>query len=108
TACLKVKKKEINIASPDSTYSKKEKNTREDIERIDVNGDLYALPDKNKSTKKINGLNYMDPSRLVSGSQDGNESQAQSGQPTEYAEVVGVIKPAPKKTQKEKMNASIK
>jgi hypothetical protein len=53
-------------------------------------------------------LNYMDPSRLVSSSQDRNESQGQSGQPTEYAEVVGVMKPAPKKSRKKKMNASIK
>ena len=53
-------------------------------------------------------LNYMDPSRLVSSSQDRNENQGQSGQPTEYAEVVGVMKPAPKKSRKKKMNASIK
>ena len=44
----------------------------------------------------------MDPSRLISGSQDGNESQAQSGQPTEYAEVVGVMKAAPKKPKTKK------
>jgi hypothetical protein len=44
----------------------------------------------------------MDPSRLISSSQDGNESQAQSGQPTEYAEVVGVMKAAPKKTKTKK------
>jgi hypothetical protein len=44
----------------------------------------------------------MDPSRLVSGSQDGNESQDQSGQPTEYAEVVGVMKAAPKKRKNER------
>ena len=43
--------------------------------------------DVNIFNLQINGLiNYMDPSRLVSGSQDGNESQAQSDQPTEYAE----------------------
>ena len=44
----------------------------------------------------------MEPSRLVSGSQDRNESQAQSGQPTEYAEVVGVMKAAPKKQKNKK------
>ncbi|CAB4037991.1 Hypothetical predicted protein [Paramuricea clavata] len=100
-----VKKKEVNVATADSAYSMPDKNTSEnnaDIERVDVNGDLYALPNKNKNTKKINGLNYMDPSRLVSGSQDGNESQDQSSQPTEYAEVVGVMKPAPKKTKTKK------
>jgi hypothetical protein len=51
-----IKKKEINVASADSAYSTPEKNTREnnaDIERIDVNGDLYALPDKNRNTKKV-------------------------------------------------------
>ncbi|CAB4033804.1 Hypothetical predicted protein, partial [Paramuricea clavata] len=46
-----IKKKEINVATADSAYSTPEENNA-DIERIAVNGDLYALPDKNKSTKK--------------------------------------------------------
>jgi hypothetical protein len=61
--------------------------------------------DVNIFNLQINGLiNYMDPSRLVSGSQDGNGGQAQSGQPTstEYAEA------STEKKKKEKMNASIK
>ena len=52
---------------------------------------------------KIDGLSYMDPSHLTPGSQEKNKGQNESNQPTEYADIVGVMKPKPDKTgEKEK------
>ena len=48
-----------------------------------------------------NGLNYMDPARLVSSGSDKNERQKEANQPTEYAQIVGVLKPAEKKEKEE-------
>ena len=73
-----VTKKEIDGASSDTTYAKPDKKRKEvkrqdhsasdhgiktngknadhstpDIKRIEINGDLYALPDKNKNTEKV-------------------------------------------------------
>ena len=42
----------------------------------------------------------MNPSQLVSDNQDSNEGQGQASQPTEYADIVGVMKAAPKKKKK--------
>ena len=47
---------------------------------------------------KIDGLNYMDPSHLTPGSQEKNKDQNESDQPTEYADIVGVMKPKQDKT----------
>ena len=93
-----LKRKEVNAAPSDSTYSMPDKNTEEgnsDVKRVEIKGELYALPDK-----KGNGLNYMDPSKLVSGDSDKNESQKETSEPTEYAQIVGVLKPAPKNKKK--------
>ena len=93
-----LKRKEVNAAPSNSTYSLPDKNTGEgnaDIKRVEVNGELYALPEK-----KGNGLNYMDPSRLVSGGSDKNESQKETNEPTEYAQIIGVLKPAAKEKEK--------
>ena len=40
----------------------------------------------------------MDPSHLTSGSQEKNKDQNELDQPTEYADIVGVMKPKPDKT----------
>ena len=44
-----LKRKEVNAAPSDSTHSMPDKNTGEgnsDVKRVEVNGELYALPDK--------------------------------------------------------------
>ena len=43
------KRNEVNAALSDSTYSTPDKNTGEknpDVKRVEVNGELYALPNK--------------------------------------------------------------
>ena len=47
-----------------------------------------------------NGLNYMDPSHLAPAGSDRNESRKDANQPTEYAQIVGVLKPGQKKKNK--------
>ena len=44
-----------------------------------------------------NGLNYMDPSHLAPAGSDKNESRKDANQPTEYAQIVGVVKQKKKK-----------
>jgi hypothetical protein len=44
-----------------------------------------------------NGLNYMDPSNLAPAGSDKNESRKDANQPTEYAQIVGVVKQKKKK-----------
>ena len=57
---------------------------------------------------KIDGLDYMNPSHLTHGNQEENKGKNESGQPTEYADIVGVMKPKPDKTKdKEKKKKSM-
>ncbi|XP_028407911.1 uncharacterized protein LOC114530542 [Dendronephthya gigantea] len=102
-----IERRANNDGTEDSAYATPDRDTGKeehvdsglstaDIKRVEVNGDLYALPDK--KTRKINGLSYMDPSYLASGSQEKPaESDDQVGQPTEYADIVGVVKEKKKK-----------
>ena len=53
---------------------------------------------------KIDGLNYMDPSHLTPGSQEKNKEQNEPDQPTEYADIVSVMKPKPNKTGEKRKN----
>ena len=44
----------------------------------------------------------MDPSHLTPGNQERDKSQNASEQPTEYADIVGVMKPKPEEIGKKK------
>ena len=50
------KRKDVNDATSDPAYSMADKNVEEDsadIKRVEINGYLYALPEKNKNTTKV-------------------------------------------------------
>ena len=50
----------------------------------------------------------MNPSHLTHGNEEENKGKNESGQPTEYADIVGVMKPKPDKTKdKEKKKKSM-